>query len=244
MEKISAVIEARMTSTRLPGKHMMLAKGKPMIGYLINRLKEVPSLDNIVMATTINSSDEPLVQLSKEMGIGCFRGSENNVMSRVIKSAESVYTEVIVSITGDCPLIDPVIIEQAIQTFKHNDCDYVNNAFIPGYPGGMNVQIYSLESLKKSSQLTSDRLDLEHVTSHILRNPSIFKHIYMIAPLDLTWPNLSLELDEKSDFELIKKIIEYFDNNELFSCKEIIDLLIKYPEWIEMNNHVIRKGFE
>lgn len=244
MGKISAVIEARMTSTRLPGKHMLPAKGKPMIGYLIDRLKKVPSLDEIIMATTINHADDPLVQLAESKGISYFRGSENNVMSRVIGSAESVKTEIIVGITGDCPIIDPMIIEEAIQTFIHNKCDYVNNAVVPGYPGGMNVQVYSLSTLKKSYTMTKEPLDYEHVTSHILRNPGLFMPIYMIAPLYLRWPDLSLELDERSDYELLKKIIEHFDDNKIFSCKEVIDLLNQHPEWVEINHHINRRGFE
>ena len=244
MKKISAIIEARMTSTRLPGKHMLPANGKPMIGHLIDRLKKVPSLDTIVMATTVNEADDPLVKLALSKNICFFRGSENNVMSRVIASAKSVKAEIIVGITGDCPVIDPIIIEQAIQTFIHNKCDYVNNAVIPGYPGGMNVQVYTLSSLKKSYKMTTDSLDYEHVTSHILRNPKLFKPIYQIAPLNLNWPDLKLELDERSDYELLKKIIEYFDDNEFFSCKEIIDLLRQNPDWVEINHHIKRKGFE
>ena len=110
MKKISAIIEARMTSTRLPGKHMLPANGKPMIGHLIDRLKKVPSLDTIVMATTVNEADDPLVKLALSKNINFFRGSENNVMSRVIAAAESVKAEIIVGITGDCPVIDPIII--------------------------------------------------------------------------------------------------------------------------------------
>ena len=243
MSKISAIIEARMTSTRLPGKHMLLANGKPMIGYLIDRLKQVSSLDEIIMATTINDADEPLVDLAKTNGISCYRGSEDNVMSRVIGAAEAVNSEIIVGITGDCPVIDPIIIEQAIQTFIHNTCDYVNNAYIPGYPGGMNVQVYSLISLKESYRMTNDPLDYEHVTSHILRNPLIFQPIYMVAPLNLYWPELSLELDEKSDYDLLKKVIENF-KGELFSCENVIDLLHLHPEWVGINHHINRKGFE
>jgi spore coat polysaccharide biosynthesis protein SpsF len=244
MKKISAVIEARMTSTRLPGKHMMLANGKPIISYLINRLKKVPSLDHIIMATTSNDTDNPLVELASKMNIDYFRGSEANVMLRVIESAESVSSETVVSITGDCPLIDPIIIEQAIQTFIQNECDYVNNAYIPGYPGGMNVQVYSLDSLKRSYNMTTEPLDLEHVTSHILRNPKIFKHIYMIAPMDLSWPEISFELDEQNDYDFLKKIIEHFDTEEIFSCKQVIDLLQENPDWVRINNKVSRKGFE
>jgi spore coat polysaccharide biosynthesis protein SpsF len=245
MRKIAAIIEARMTSTRLPGKHMLLANKKPMIEHLVNRLKNVPSLDAIVIATTVNDTDEPLIDLAINTGISFFRGSENNVMSRVIGAAESVKANTIVGITGDCTIIDPLLIEQAIQMFVNNNCAYVNNAVIPSYPGGMNTQVYALESLKKSSEMTNDPLDYEHVTSHIFRHPEIFPPIYLVAPPDLHWPDLQLELDEENDYKLLKKIIEYYGSeNNCFSCKEVIDLLKENPEWIEINQNVKRKGFE
>ncbi len=245
MKRIAAIIEARMTSKRLPGKHMLEVMGRPIIEYLINRLKNVKSIDNIVMATTVNDADDPLVELSILNGINYFRGSEPDVMSRVIESAKSIDAEIIVSITGDCPLIDPQLIEQAIQVFIHNECDYVDNAVVPGYPGGMNVEVYSLKSLIKSSKLTTDPLDREHVTSHILRNRDIFKPIYLLPTPDLNHPELELELDEKLDFDFLKKIIEHFgENNQLFTCKEIIELLKKKPEWCDINKTVVRLGFE
>ena len=244
-KKVSAIIEARMTSKRLPGKHMLPVLGKPIIKYLIDRLKKVQSLDCIVMATTVNKADDPLVKLSHEAGIKYYRGSENDVMSRVIEAAESVNAEIIVSITGDCPLIDPQLVDQAIRTFMHNCCDYVNNAAIPGYPGGMNVQVYSLDSLLKSSESTNDILDREHVTSYIYANPDLFFPIYLLPTPELNHPEYTLELDEKSDYELIKQIIEHFgENNISFSCKDIIDLLLENPEWHDINKKVIRKGFE
>ena len=219
MVRIAAIIEARMTSTRLPGKHMLLANKKPMIEHLVNRLKNVPSLNAIVMATTVNNADEPLIELAINTGISFFRGSENDVMSRVIGAAESVKADIIVGITGDCTVIDPLLIEQAIQVFIHNSCAYVNNAAVPSYPGGMNTQVYALESLKKSAEMTNDPLDHEHVTE-------LFSPIYLVASPDLFWPDLQLELDEKNDYEFLKKIIEYFGSeNNCFSCREIIDLL-------------------
>ncbi len=245
MRKIVAIIEARMTSTRLPGKHMLLANGKPMIEHLVNRLKQVASISKIVMATTTNDSDDPLVELSKKNNIYFYRGSEDDVMVRVIEAAESVNGEIIVGITGDCPVIDPMLVEQTIQMFIHNTCDYVNNAVVPGLPGGMNTQVYKLASLRKSVELTNYPLDHEHVTSHILRNPKLFSPIYLVPPPDLHWPELKLELDNHSDYELLKKTIEHFgDENPYFSCREIIDLLKVKPTWVEINRKVVRKGYE
>ena len=245
MKRIAAIIQARMTSKRLPGKHMLPVMGIPIIQHLVNRLKNVQSINNIVMATTINQADDPLVELSILNGINYFRGSEPDVMSRVIESAKSIDAEIIVSITGDCPVIDPQLIEQAIQVFIHNDCDYLDNSVIPGYPGGMNVEVYTLKSLIKSSKLAINPLDREHVSSHMLRNRDLFKPLYLLPTPDLNYPEFKLELDEKLDFDLLKKIIEYFgENNQIFSCGEVIELLKKKPEWCDINKNINRKGFE
>ncbi len=224
---------------------MLRANGKPIIEHLINRLKNVPSLDEIVMATTVKETDEYLVALAYRLEIACFRGSEKDVMSRVISAAESVSADIIVGITGDCPVIDPLLVEQTIQMFIHNKCAYVNNAAVPGYPGGMNTQVYELATLKKSSEMTDDPLDREHVTSHISRNSELFPPIYLVPPPDLYWPDLKLELDEQADYEMLRKIIEHFgDENPYFSCKEVVEFLREKPEWVEINRNVKRNGFE
>lgn len=239
--KIIATIEARMTSSRLPGKHLLEANGKPMIEHLIHRLKKVSSLDEIVMATTVNDTDQPLVSLSEALGISCFRGSEDDVMSRVIGAAESVKGDLIVEISGDCPIIDPALIEQTIQVFLKNKCDYVNNAEFPTYPDGMNTQVFSLEALKRSYAMTDDPEDREHVTLHIRNHPEIFRPVFLVAPPNLHWSDLELTLDEKEDYELLKKIIEHFgDNNPYFTCEETIQLLKEKTEWVQINKNVTR----
>ncbi len=116
--KIVATIEARMTSTRLPGKVLLLANGKSILEHLVLRLKQVKSLDEIVLATTVNQTDECLVKLAKDNSISCFRGSEEDVMSRVIGAGDSSKADIIVEITGDCPLLDPLLVEQAIQMYS------------------------------------------------------------------------------------------------------------------------------
>lgn len=241
--KIVATIEARMTSSRLPGKVILDVMGKPMISYLISRLKNVPSINEIVIATTTNPADDELERIATELQVKCFRGSENDVMGRVIGAAELCNADIIVEITGDCPIIDPQIIEQAIRVFKFNNADYVSNAHIRSYPDGMDVQVFRLETLKRSAELTNDDLDHEHVTLHIRNHPELFSHIHLIAPPKDYWPELGLTLDEADDYILLKKIIEYFgSNNSLFSCSEVIKLLHNKPEWVKINEKVKRKG--
>jgi len=240
--KIVATIEARMTSSRLPGKVLMDVLDKPILHYLVSRLKRVQLLDEIVLATTTNSTDNSLVEFANNENIKCYRGSEDDVMARVVGAAESVDADLIVEITGDCPIIDPNIIEQAIQTYINNNADYVSNAHVRSYPDGMDVQVFSLNVLKKSLNMTNDSLDHEHVTLYIRNHPKLFSHLNFVAPKKLWWPELGLTLDERSDFELLKKIIEHFSDNIFFDCYEVVKLLRERPDLVAINNDVHRKG--
>jgi len=241
--RISATIEARMTSTRLPRKVLFQADGIPMLQHLVRRLQAVPSLEGIVLATTTNPTDDSLEAFAREMNIICFRGSEADVMTRVIDAATYANADVVVEITGDCPIIDPQIIEQTIRMFQANSADYVSNAHVRSYPDGMDTQVFFLDTLKRSAAMTNDPLDLEHVTLHIRNNPEIFRQVHLVAPPELYWPELGLTLDEHSDYELLKRIIEYFGiNNPYFSCLDVIRLMRNKPEWVAINEQVTRKG--
>ena len=214
-----------------------------MLKHLVNRLQAVPSIQEIVLASTDNKMDDPLADFALQEGIECYRGSEDDVMLRVIGAAESVRAEVVVEITGDCPIIDPQIIEQTIGMFQVNEADYVSNAHIRSYPDGMDTQVFRLETLKRSASMTDDSLDHEHVSLHIRNHHEIFSHVYLIAPPELHWPGLGLTLDEEDDYKLLKKIIEYFGkDNRLFSCLDTCRLLREKKEWIIINDHVQRKG--
>jgi spore coat polysaccharide biosynthesis protein SpsF len=196
-----------------------------------------------VLATTINKTDDSLVEFAKQENINYYRGSEDDVMLRVIEAAESVNADIVVEITGDCPIIDPEIVEQTIQMFHANRADYVSNAHIRSFPDGMDTQVFSLKTLKRSALMTSDELDHEHVTLHIRNHPELFNHVYLVAPPELYWPELGLTLDEPDDYKLLIKIIEYFEpSNPLFSCLDVIKLLRQNPEWVAINKSVTRKG--
>lgn len=241
--KIVATIEARMTSSRLPGKVLMNAAGRPMLEHLIERLSAVPSLDGVVLATTGNVADNVLEEFSKQAGIICYRGSEDDVMARVIGAAKSAFADVVVEITGDCPIIDPQIVEQTIRMFKAHQADYVSNAIVRSFPDGMDAQVFYLETLQRSAAMTDDALDHEHVTLHIRNHPELFSHVHLVAPPEIHWPELGLTLDEPTDFELLKKIIEHFEPTDpLFSCLDVVRLLRKNPDWVAINKAVVRKG--
>ncbi len=241
--KFVAVIEARMSSSRLPGKVLMPVMGQPMLHHLVRRLQAVPSIDRVVLATTVNVADDVLEGFARQRGICCYRGSEEDVMARVIGAAESAAADVVVEITGDCPIIDPQIVEQTIRMFKANRADYVSNSHIRSYPDGMDTQVFRLETLKRSAAMTNDPLDHEHVTLHIRNHPELFSHVHLVAPPELHWSDLGLTLDEPKDYELLRKIIEHFDLiNPLFGCRDVIQLLKQKPDWVEINRAVVRKG--
>lgn len=241
--KTVATIEARMTSSRLPGKVLLPVFGKPMLHHLVTRLRMVPSLDAIVLATTVNADDDVLEAFAREEGIGFFRGSEEDVMSRVIGAAASADADIVVEITGDCPLVDPQIVEQVIRMFHAHQAAYVSNAHIRSFPDGMDVQVFRLETLRASAAMTDDPLDHEHVTLHIRNHPELFPPVHLVAPPEQHWPELGVTLDDPRDYALISRIMEHFgESHARASCLEIVRLLRAHPDWVALNQDVTRKG--
>ena len=190
MYELGCTIEARMNSSRLPGKVMKKVNGKSMLEYMVSRVKKVPNINKIVIATSINSEDDAIVQEANNLGVAIYRGSENDVMSRVLCAAEENKFDEFVALTGDCPLIDPKIISEVIYEFIHNNFDYISNAIVRSYPDGMDVQVLNFRSLKLSSEMTQEQLHREHVTLHIYKNPDIFRVKNITANLELFWPEL------------------------------------------------------
>ena len=241
--KVVATIEARMSSSRLPGKVLMEAAGEPMLAHLVRRLRAVPSIDAIVLATTVADADDVLAHWAAEQGLGCYRGSEEDVMARVVEAGRVAGAEILVEITGDCPVIDPEVVDQCIRMFLANPCDYCSNALVRSWPVGMDTQVYRLETLERSERMTDHPLDREHVTRHIRMNPDEFPSVHLVAPPAEHWPELGLTLDEPGDYELLKRLIEHFAGHPLFSCREAVRALREeHPEWLDLNASVMRRG--
>ena len=243
MQKFSAIIEARMNSSRLPGKILYKANNKPFLWHLIRRLKKVKQINQIILATTKNPIDNILVKEAKKNKIKFYRGEEENVKKRVLDAAKKFNVKNIVGITSDCPIIDINLISQVIDTFKHNNVEFVSNCDFRSYPDGMDVAVYKIQALQKSYKLTKSKYYREHVTLFMKHNKKIFKQINIVAPSNIFLPNLGLTLDEYKDSILLKKIIEYFykRKNFYFSCDEVIKLLQIKKNWSKINSTVSRK---
>jgi len=239
-KKIIATVECRMTSTRLPGKVLLEAGGKPLLQILVERLRLVPQLDEIVLATTINETDDCIVKLAEKIGCQHYRGSEEDVLGRVLEAARANKADIIVEITGDCPLIDPRIISQTIDLYLKSNCDYCANCLLQTFPAGMDTQVYSTDILAIANEKGLSAPDREHVSYYIIQRPKEFTLLNLAATPELHWPELRLTLDEIADYELIKTIQENFSEkgNDYPSLAEIIGYLKENIHLTDINKNV------
>lgn len=239
--RIVSIIQARMGSTRLPGKVLKKVLGKTLLEYQIERVQRSKFIDEIVVATTIKKADDAIVELCDSLGVRTFRGSEEDVLSRYYESATKYQADVIVRLTSDCPLIDPDIIDQVIQFFLNNQpIDYVSNTFKRTYPRGLDTEVFSYTTLKRMYKEATLVRDREHVTAYIYTNENKFNFDYLSN--DVIYGHHRWTVDTKEDFELIKRIIEsIYPVNPKFTMNDIIKLLEVNPSWMKLNEHIEQK---
>ena len=173
--KIVALVQARMGSTRLPGKVLKSIVGKPMIELLLTRLSQSNELDEIVVATSDKDQNDQLQSVVESLGYQCTRGSEKDVLGRFYESAKSVNADVIVRITGDCPLVDPVLVDECIEGFKQFQVDYFSNINPATFPDGLDIEVMSFDSIERANEETNSEFDREHVTPYIRNSDSFTK---------------------------------------------------------------------
>ena len=232
-KKIIASIEARMTSSRLPGKVLMESLPHiSMLEYMINRVKKSNNIDDIIVATTINKQDDPIVELCENLSVKFFRGSEDDVLLRVLNAHKYFKSDIIVELTGDCPLIDYKLMDKIINVYLQNNYDYVSNSHERSYPDGFDVQVFSTELLDEISQLTQDPYDRENVSSYIYRS-NRYKCHAVIAEPSLFWPELRVTLDDTGDYLLLKNIIENLGND--YHVIDVINYLRKNNNLLNLN---------
>ncbi len=237
--RICATIEARMTSTRLPGKVLTPCLGKPMLELMVERVRRVPSLDGIIIATTTNRTDDPVAALADRLGVGCWRGSEEDVLTRVLEAAQAFDVDVIVELTGDCPLMDPEIVERVIQEYRRAGVDYVSNVLTRGYPIGMDTEVFATAVLADVARRSDDPVDHEHVSVYIYQHPEIYTLGNVAAPPQCERPRLRLTLDTPEDLQVIRSVFEaLYPANPEFSLADVLEFLDRKPEIAAINAHV------
>lgn len=244
---IAAIIQARMGSERLPNKMMADIVGKPLLWHTINRTKAAKKIDKVILATTEREEDQEINHLAKKIGIECFCGSQNDVLDRYYQAAKKYKANVIVRITGDCPLIDPELIDRTIEIFLKEKCHYASLAHltkeepISRYPDGLDTEVFSFQALKKAWQEARLPSDREHVTPYIWKNPDIFKCKSLSLKGKKDYSFMRWTVDEKQDLEFVREIYKrLYQKNKIFLMKDILSLLLKEPELLLINSNIPR----
>ena len=235
--KIVALVQARMGSTRLPNKVMKQIGGIPMIELLITRLSRAKELDEIVVASSVDKRNQPLVEHVRKLGFACEQGSENDVLDRFVQAARAHQADVVVRITGDCPLVDPELVDEVIRGFKAAGVDYFSNVSPPTYPDGLDIEVFTLNALEQANRETDKSFDREHVTPY-LREQGRFNTASMQHNQD--YSALRWTVDEPADFSVIEQVFYYFHPRTDFTWREVLDLQLKQPEIFNINQHLIR----
>jgi spore coat polysaccharide biosynthesis protein SpsF len=241
--KIAAIVQARMTSTRLPGKVMKVVLGKTLLEYQIERIKKVKLINQIIVATTTNSEDDSIVSLCEQLDIPYFRGSEADVLSRYYEAATKFNVDIIVRLTSDCPLIDPQVINETIREFLMSEMDYISNSLVRTYPRGMDTEVFSYQKLKEINELADKLYEREHVTPYFYEHPNLYTIKNVVNSKD--YSDYRLTVDTAEDFCLIKKIIHSLYPTKIeFNLSDIINVLETNPSWVKINADIEQKRLE
>lgn len=226
-----------MGSTRLPNKVMKQINGVPMIELLLKRLARSKEIHQIVVATSVDAKNDPLAAHVRGLGFACEQGSENDVLDRYVQAARAHQADVIVRITGDCPLVDPDLVDECVRHFKVQGVDYFSNVSPPTYPDGLDIEVVTLAALERAMLETDKSYDHEHVTPYV-RESGWFSSGSMKNDDDLS--AMRWTVDEQADLEVVRRVFEYFSPDTRFGWKRVLELQRLRPEYFEGNQQFIR----
>lgn len=241
--RVIAIIQARMGSSRLPGKVLMNLMGKSVLEHVIYRVRQCKEIDDVIIATTTLQKDDVIVNKLNNIGIRSYRGKEEDVLERYYEAAKAYNVTDVVRITSDCPLIDPKVIDEVIRFYKQNSYDIVTNA--PGdesertYPRGLDVEVFSFRSLEEANFNATEEYQREHVTPYIYEHKfKVFKYKNKLDYSSYRWT-----LDTWEDFELISKIYEaMYNEQQMFYMRDVLEYIDKNPEVVNINKAIVQKS--
>lgn len=234
---ILCIVQARMGSTRFPGKVLADLDGAPMIERLLARLARSKRIDQILLATSVSPTNIPLADAVRSLGFAAYQGSEDDVLARYFLAARDTGASVVVRVTGDCPLLDPSVVDQVIDAYDIAKVDYVSNIDPPTFPDGLDVEVFSMEALAKAYREGQSPRDREHVTPY-LRESGRFTKANVTADAD--WSARRWTVDEPADLEVVRRVFEHFSPRLDFSWREVLELEAVHPEIFDSNRHIER----
>ena len=234
-----AIVQARMSSTRLPGKVLRPLLGEPMLTHVMRRTSRAQRLDATVVATSTAPEDDAIAELAARQGWLCSRGSLEDLLDRYITAARAHHADVVVRITADCPLIDPSIIDATIAAFAAGGCDYAATGLEPRtLPRGLDVEVMAIAALEKAWREDADPAWREHATPYLYRHPERFALCRVGSDEDHSGHRWTVDTPE--DFELIRRIYEALGRDD-FSWRDVLALVSANPSWEDVNRQVVQK---
>jgi len=239
--RVVAIIQAHMGSTRLRGKVLLDLAGEPMLARVVSRTRRAKTLDEVVVATTVQPADEASVRLCSERGWFCFRGSEEDVLDRYYRAAVAYKVDVVVRITSDCPLIEPEVVDRVVREFleRQPEVDYACNT-LPRrtFPRGLDTEVMRFDVLEQAWRKDDNPAWREHVTPYIRRNPDLFRMHGIMNKVDYSY--MRWTVDTPKDLAFARCIYNHFGHDR-FSWREVLAVLEEHPEWLKINQHVQQK---
>lgn len=238
IKKTTAIIQARMLSRRCPGKVMREVMGKPLIGHMLDRLRHSKYISDCVVATSVDNSNKPLCDYLEKNNVKIFRGSEDNVLERFYLAAKKFGEDTLVRLTADCPLIDPVIVDEYIKTYFLKKVDFIHPH--PSFAAGLDVEVFSFKALEEAYNNAIMKSEKEHLTQYFFNNPDKFKKTHLENRTDDS--KYRITVDEEADFLVIEQIFEalYTDENTVFGFDKIRQFLNEHEDVFNLNSSIIR----
>lgn len=239
---VVAISQARMGSTRLPGKVLMRAFGRTLLDWHIQRVKRARYIDKVVVATTTQAADDAICAEAERLGAAVFRGAEDDVLARYVGAARSVDARIVVRVTSDCPLIDPAVIDDTVRTFLEAKppADYASNRMPQTYPRGMDTEVLSRDTLEEADREARDAPDREHVTLFVWRQPQRYRLVNAPYCRDVSQHRWTVDTPE--DFALIERILEgVAPSMPDFTLEDCLSYLARHPELERINRHIEQK---
>ncbi len=238
--RVVCISQARMTSTRLPGKVLMDAAGRPLLAHHLERLARCRAIDALVLATTVNGTDDPVAELAESLGVPVFRGDEQDVLGRFAGAAAMAGAEVVVRVTADCPLIDPALVDRLVTAFLGSTppLDYLS-LDVSRFPRGLDAEVFTRAALDEAAAGAAEPVEREHVTAHLYRRPERFRIGPPLAPEDGSVLAQRWCVDEAADLELVRRLLgALLPKKPDFGWQDCCKVLREHPEWADLNGSV------
>jgi spore coat polysaccharide biosynthesis protein SpsF len=236
--RVGVVVQARMGSERLRGKVLEPIAGRPMLSWVLGRCRRARTPDVVVLATTVDSRDDPVAEHGIRSGVLVHRGPEDDVLLRYLGAADVAGLDVVVRVTADCPLVDPTVIDAVVSHFlsRAEPPDYASNTWPRSVPTGLDVEVFTTRALRRASEATTAPRDREHVTLYLKEHPEVFR----LSPVEITDRGLDgrWTVDEPDDLAFVRAVVDALGGREDLHWREVLDLVERRPDLARINAHV------